>query len=37
MPERIEKLSKGSLEATANLSKELALKNRRADLIVLKK
>lgn len=37
MPERIEKLSKGSLEATANLSKELSLKNRRADLIVLKK
>ncbi len=36
-PERIEKLSKGSLEATADLSKELSLKNRRADLIVLKK
>ena len=36
-PERIEKLSKGSLEATADLSKELSLKNRRADLIVLRK
>ena len=37
MPERIEKLSKGSLEATSGTSKELSLKDRRADLILLKK
>ena len=36
-PERIEKLSKGSLEATSGLSRELSSQNRRADLIVLKK
>ena len=36
-PLRIEKLSKGSLEATTGLSKELSSQNRRADLIVLKK
>ena len=36
-PERIEKLSKGSLEATSGLSKALSSKNRRADLILLKK
>ena len=36
-PERIEKLSKGSLEATSGSSKELSLKDRRADLILLKK
>lgn len=36
-PERIEKLSKGSLEATSGLSKALSSQNRRADLIVLKK
>ena len=36
-PERIEKLSKGSLEATSGLSKALSLQNRRADLILLKK
>jgi|TARA_Y100000385_G_C12965871_1_gene581785 peptidoglycan-associated lipoprotein len=36
-PLRIEKLSKGSLEATSGLSKLLSSKNRRADLIVLKK
>ena len=36
-PERIKKLSKGSLEATSGSSKELSLKDRRADLILLKK
>ena len=36
-PERIERLSKGSLEATSGLSKALSSQNRRADLIVLKK
>ena len=36
-PERIEKLSKGSLEAISGSSKELSLKDRRADLILLKK
>ena len=36
-PERIEKLSKGSLEATSGLSKAQSSQNRRADLIVLKK
>jgi peptidoglycan-associated lipoprotein len=36
-PERIEKLSKGSLEATSGLSRELSSQNRRADLIVLKR
>ena len=36
-PERIEKLSKGSLEAISGSSKELSLKDRRADLIILKK
>lgn len=35
--ERIETLSKGSLEATSGLSKALSSQNRRADLIVLKK
>ena len=34
---RIEKLSKGSLEATSGLSRALSSQNRRADLIVLKK
>ena len=37
MPERIKKLSKGSLEAISGSSKELSLKDRRADLILLKK
>ena len=36
-PGRIEKLSKGSLEATSGLSRELSSQNRRGDLIVLKK
>ena len=36
-PERIEKLSKGSLEAISGSSKELSFKDRRADLIILKK
>ena len=36
-PERIEKLSKGSLEATSGLSKAQSSQNRRADLIVLMK
>ena len=36
-PERIKKLSKGSLEAIGGSSKELSLKDRRADLILLKK
>ena len=36
-PERIKKLSKGSLEATSGSSKEMSLKDRRADLILLKK
>ena len=36
-PDRINKLSKGSLEATSGLSRELSSQNRRADLIVLKK
>ena len=36
-PERIKKLSKGSLEATSGSSKELSLKDRRADLILLRK
>jgi peptidoglycan-associated lipoprotein len=36
-PGRIEKLSKGSLEAISGLSRELSSQNRRADLIVLKK
>jgi len=35
-PDRIETLSKGSLEATSGLSKELASEDRRADLIILK-
>ena len=35
-PERIEKLSKGSLEAISGSSKELSFKDRRADLILLK-
>ena len=36
-PERIDKISKGSLEAISGLSKEMSSENRRADLIVLKK
>jgi peptidoglycan-associated lipoprotein len=36
-PERIVKISKGSLEAISGLSKEMSSQNRRADLIVLKK
>ncbi len=36
-PMRIEKLSKGSLEATSGLSKEQSSQDRRADLIMLKK
>ena len=36
-PLRIEKLSKGSLEAISGLSREESSQNRRADLIVLKK
>ena len=36
-PERVEELSKGSLEAISGSSKELSLKDRRADLIILKK
>ena len=36
-PLRIEKLSKGSLEATSGLSREESSQDRRADLIVLKK
>ena len=36
-PGRIEKLSKGSLEAISGSSKELSFKDRRADLIILKK
>ncbi len=36
-PLRIEKLSKGSLEATSGLSKAQSSQDRRADLIILKK
>ncbi len=36
-PLRIEKLSKGSLEATSGLSKSQSSQDRRADLIILKK
>jgi peptidoglycan-associated lipoprotein len=35
-PLRIDKLSKGSLEATSGLSKAQASEDRRADLILLK-
>ena len=36
-PLRVEKLSKGSLEATSGLSKSQSSQDRRADLILLKK